>query len=308
MYSFVIPVFNEQESLPILYGRMCDLIALLDAPAEIILINDGSTDHSARLMTDIVDTDPRFRLIEFSRNFGHQIAITAGLDYADGDAVIIMDADLQDPPEVVLRMVAAWRQGAEVVYGVRLQRDGDSFLKKLTASFFYRILTRISKIKIPNDTGDFRLVDRKAVLAFRSMREHKRYVRGMFSWVGFRQVSVSYVRHARTAGATKFSWLKMFSFAVDGIFGFSSAPARLIGYAGFACTTAGFLVTAVGVGEFGNPESATTGRMFVPGLVVLFGGFQLMAIGILGRYLTRIYEETRARPLYVLNSIKGFSR
>ena len=308
MYSFVIPVFNEQESLPILYSRMCDLIALLDAPSEIILINDGSTDHSAQLMADIVDTDPRFKLIEFSRNFGHQIAITAGLDYAEGDAVVIMDADLQDPPEVVLRMVAAWRQGAEVVYGVRLQRDGDSFLKKLTASFFYRMLARISKIKIPNDTGDFRLVDRKAVLAFRSLREHKRYVRGMFSWVGFRQVSVSYVRHARTAGVTKFSWRKMLSFAVDGIFGFSSAPARLIGYAGFACTTAGFLVTAVGVGEFGNTEHGITGRMFVPGLVVLFGGFQLMAIGILGRYLTRIYEETRARPLYVLNSIKGFSR
>ena len=286
MYSFVIPIFNEQESVPMMYSRLCDLLERLDGPAEVFFVNDGSTDHSGKLLSNMVNMDPRFRLLELSRNFGHQIAISAGLDHADGDAVIIMDGDLQDPPEAVLEMIAAWRKGAEVVYGVRLQRQGESALKKLTASVFYRILGSLSDVKLPLDAGDFRLVDRKAVLAFRSLKERNRYVRGMFSWVGFRQESISYIRHARVAGSTKFSWRKMLRFAGDGIIGFSGVPVRVISYLGLTFTGLGVLL---GVGSFFQATDSSrwwTDTMFLPGLFVFVAGVQLCSLGIMGHYLT----------------------
>jgi glycosyltransferase involved in cell wall biosynthesis len=291
MYSLVIPVHNEAPLLDALYERIKGLLARLDGPAEVIFINDGSTDQSGAAMAQLVAGDSRFRLIELARNFGHQAAISAGLDHAEGDAVIIMDADLQDPPEVVLDMIDAWKNGGEVVYGVRLKRQGDGLLKKLTATVYYRLLRSLTDIEIPNDAGDFRLVDRKAVLAFRSLREHNRYVRGMFSWIGFRQVAVPFVRHARSGGETKFSWRRMIRFASDGVFGFSTVPIRWIFFTGAFFIVVGAMSAFVAL---------------VPGLVIFFGGLQLSAIGVIGQYLTRTYDEARGRPLYIIAAKRGF--
>ena len=246
-YSFVIPVLDEEESLPALKERVTAVMGSLDGPSEVVLVDDGSTDGSYDLMKQFHDDDPRFVAVQLSRNFGHQMAITAGLDHATGDAMIIMDADLQDPPEVALALAEQWRAGNQVVYAVRESREGETGAKLTTARWFYRLMGRMSEVEIPVDAGDFRLVDRRVVDIVRAMPEHRRYLRGMFAWVGYDQVGVRYVREARNAGATKFSMHRMLSFAADGIVSFSAVPLRLTMAMGFVISLISFLVVLLGL-------------------------------------------------------------
>ena len=305
-YSIVIPIHDEQECLPELVTRLRALMQELDAPAEVVLVDDGSRDDSYRLIGDTCERDARFHAVRLSRNFGHQLAITAGLDFAAGDAVVVMDADLQDPPEVVLEMAARWREGCDVVHAVREQREGESAFKTATASWFYRLLARIGDVQVPGNAGDFRLVDRKALDAFRQMRERNRYVRGMFGWVGFRQCTVSYTRLPRYAGKTKYPLRKMIKFAFDGIVSFSSAPLRL-------ALRFGFILSALSIAAaIGAIVLKLAGAWEVPGwtsvifAVTFLGGVQLLTIGVMGEYVSRIHDEVRGRPLYLVQETVGF--
>jgi polyisoprenyl-phosphate glycosyltransferase len=305
-YSFVIPVFNERETLPELHRRLSDVIDGLEGEAEMLFVDDCSHDGSYDVLSELGRRDERVRVIRFARNFGHQVAITAGLDHAAGDAVVVMDADLQDPPEVVPDLVARWREGYEVVYAVRARRTGESWLKRRTAAWFYRLLRRIANVEMPLDAGDFRLVDRRALDAFRSMRERARYVRGMFSWVGFRQIGVPYERPERFAGEPKYSYRKSLTLAVDGLVSFSNAPLRLALVAGFAFSTLAFLVGVFAI------VAKVAGAFVVPGwtsilvVVSFLGGIQLTLMGMLGLYVGRIYEEVKARPIYIVRETIGF--
>jgi dolichol-phosphate mannosyltransferase len=304
-YSLIIPVFNEEKTLPELRDRLRHLLNELDGDTEVVLVDDGSSDSSYQLMCDMHADDPRFKVVHLARNFGHQLAITAGIDLAVGQAVVVMDADLQDPPEVVLEMADKWREGYEIVYGVRQDRSTDSTFKRKTAELYYRLLGRLTDVEIPADVGDFRLVDRRAVEAFKGMREQSRFVRGMWSWIGFRQVGVPYRRAERYAGETKYPLRKMSRLAIDGIVGFSRVPLRLALKLGFLCS---FLAVAAGI-------YTLTGKLFgayaVPGwtsvaMAVLFlGGIQLAVLGFMGEYIGRIYEEAIRRPLYIVAGLHG---
>lgn len=306
VYSFVIPIYNEEQTLGELERRLRLLMARLDGPAEVILVDDGSADRSPALMREIHVRDPRFKLAELSRNYGHQVAITAGMDLAIGDAVIVMDADLQDPPEVVIEMIAKWREGYEVVFAVREERQGENLFKRATAATFYRVLRLLTDIDIPADVGDFRLVDRKALSAFTRLREHHRFVRGLFAWIGFRQTGVRYRRERRFAGTTKYSLRKMLKLAGDGIVSFSHLPLRLILVLGI------FLLFAVIVGGLtlfgttlwgGYQPRPWQGLLLVT--LALFG-MNFMAVGTLAVYVGRIYEEVKRRPIYIAKSLTGF--
>lgn len=305
-YSLVVPIYNEAETIPELVRRLTELVDKLDGPAEAILVDDGSSDSSYELMRAARDADPRFKLLRLSRNFGHQIAVTAGLDVAAGNAVIVMDADLQDPPEVALELAARWRDGYDVVYAVREGREGETPFKRATASLFYRMFRRISDVDVPLDVGDFRLVDRRALDAFRSMRESNRYVRGMFSWIGYRQVGVPFQRDERYAGETKYPLRKMLKFATDGIVSFSAYPLRLALNVGFLVSALSFLLGVVFL------ISKFVGFYSVPGLasiavfVAFLGGIQLLLIGIMGEYVARIHDEVKGRPLYLVSDTQGF--
>jgi dolichol-phosphate mannosyltransferase len=304
-YSLVVPIYNEDESISELVHRLELLIDKLDGEAEVILVDDGSTDGSYELMRSAREKDPRFKLLRLSRNFGHQVAVTAGLDVAAGNAVIVMDADLQDPPEVALELAARWRDGYDVVYAVREEREGDTPLKRATASLFYRLFRKMSDVDVPLDVGDFRLVDRRALEAFRSMRESNRYVRGMFSWIGFRQVGVPFRRDERFAGETKYPLRKMLKFATDGIVSFSAYPLRLALNLGFLVSAFSFLLGLVFL------ISKFAGFYSVPGLasiavfVAFLGGIQLLLIGIMGEYVARIHDEVKGRPLYLVSDAQG---
>jgi len=304
-YSIVVPVYNEQEVLPELFTRLTWLLEQLDGPGEVILVDDGSRDGSYAMMAEMNGNDARFKLLHLSRNFGHQTAITAGLDFAAGRAVVVMDADLQDPPETVLAMAARRREGFDVVYGVRRQRAGESRFKRLSASAFYRLLRWLADVELPADVGDFRLLDRKALDAYLAMRETDRYVRGMTSWIGFNQTGVLYDRAERRAGETKYPLRKMLKFAADGIVSFSNAPLRL-------ALGLGFLVSAVSfVYGFVAILLKATGAFTVPGWTsVIFvtsflGGVQLIVLGVIGEYVGRAYIETKGRPLYIVASALG---
>jgi glycosyltransferase involved in cell wall biosynthesis len=305
-YSLVVPIFNEEETFSELARRLTLLLDTLDGPGEVVLVDDGSSDRSYELMVAARETDPRFKVLRLSRNFGHQIAITAGMDVAAGNAVIVMDADLQDPPEVVLEMAARWREGFDVIYGVREERPGETRFKKATASAFYRLLRRISNIDVPLDVGDFRLVDRRALEAFKSMREANRYVRGMFSWIGFRQVGVSFQRDERFAGDTKYPLTKMLKFATDGVVSFSAAPLRLALNLGFAVSALSFAFGVVAL------ISKLAGLYSIPGLASIavflsfLGGIQLLVLGLMGEYIARIHDEVKDRPLYLVRDTHGF--
>jgi dolichol-phosphate mannosyltransferase len=305
-YSIVIPLYNEEEILPLLVERLQQIMAELDGPAEVVMVDDGSGDRTFELARAASAKDPRFKVIQFSRNFGHQLAITAGMDATSGDAVIIMDADLQDPPHVIPQMIEKWREGYEVVYGHRQRREGERLFKTVTASAFYGLLHRISDIDTQVDVGDFRLVDRKALNAFLRMRESNRYVRGMFSWVGFRQVAVPYVREQRHAGTTHYTVRKMAMLASNGIVGFSTAPLRLALGTGMFLAFAAVLYGIVAI------SLKLAGLALVPGYASLLGaitflsGIQLIVIGMVGLYVGRIYDEVRARPLYIVRDTHGF--
>jgi polyisoprenyl-phosphate glycosyltransferase len=299
----VIPILDERETLPELHRRLCQMMDELDGSAEIILVDDGSTDGSFDVMGKLHEADDRVRVLRMSRNFGHQIAITAGLDHARGDAVVIMDGDLQDPPEVVPALAAKWREGFEVVYAVRDDRTGESRVKLATASWFYRVLGRMSEVGIPRDAGDFRLIDRRVVDAVKAMPEHHRYLRGMFAWVGYDQAGVHYARDARHAGRTKFPMRKMLGFATDGIVSFSTVPLRLTLVLGFLVSLAAFVLAIFAV------LAKVTGAYTVPGWasitvgVALLGGVQLTVLGVMGEYIARIHDEVKQRPLYLVRDV-----
>jgi dolichol-phosphate mannosyltransferase len=304
-YSLVLPIYNEEETIPELVRRIGQLMDQLDGHGEAIFVDDGSSDSSYEAMIAAREIDPRFKLLRLSRNFGHQIAVTAGLDVASGDAVIVMDADLQDPPEVALALAARWREGYDVVYAVREERHGESRFKRATASGFYRLFKRMSDVDVPLDVGDFRLVDRRALDAFLSMRESNRYVRGMFSWIGFRQVGVPFTREERFAGETKYPLRRMVRFATDGIVSFSAYPLRLALKVGFLVSAFSFVLGIVFL------ASRLAGFYSVPGLasiavfVAFLGGIQLLLLGIMGEYIARIHDEVKGRPLYLVSDAQG---
>ena len=299
-YSVVAPVFNEEDGLREFYKRMKAVLDGLDGPAELLLVLDGSRDRSPEIAAELRAEDPRIKLIRFSRNFGHQVAISAGIDYAEGDAVVIIDADLQDPPEVIHELIAQWQQGFEVVYAQRAQRKGETFFKLATAAVFYRLIKRLASIEIPEDTGDFRLIDRKVVLALRQVREHHRFMRGLSVWVGFKQTGIRYVRNERFAGATQWPLGKMIKFAGDAITGFSYVPLQLATTMGFWVSGAALLaIPIVAVLRALYNENFFYGQATTLLAVLFLGGVQLIFLGLLGEYLGRIYDEVKNRPLYL---------
>jgi glycosyltransferase involved in cell wall biosynthesis len=304
-YSFVIPIYNEQETLPELARRLQAVMEDLDGEAEAILVDDGSSDRSHELLLDLHERDPRFKVVRLARNFGHQVAITAGLDAAGGDAVVIMDGDLQDPPELVPELVARWREGYEVVYAVRADRDADSWVKRSAAAVFYRVLRRMSDVDIPADVGDFRLVDRRALDEFRGMREHNRYVRGLFAWIGFRQTGVPYRRDARFAGQTKYPFWKVLKLGADGVIGFSDAPLRAALAVGFVVAIGSFVTGVVDIGLRIAGVNMVPGWATIVVALTFLGGVQLVVLGAVGLYVARIYEEVRGRPLYIVRDAAG---
>ena len=299
-YSIVAPIYNELENIPELYRRVSDVMNSTGEPWEFILVDDGSTDGSADAIRTLAREDDCVRPVIFARNFGHQIAITAGWDFARGDAVVIIDADLQDPPELILEMAKKWKEGYEVVYAVRAEREGESWFKIWTASLFYRLIYHITDVKIPLDTGDFRLMDRKVVDVLKDMRERHRFPRGMSAWVGFKQIGVEYKRAARKAGETKYPFRKMFRLALNAITSFSYFPLQVATFFGFA--SAGIAIIAIPVvvalrllgSQFFEGQTTTL-------ISVLFlGGVQLISLGILGEYVGRLYDEAKGRPLYIV--------
>ena len=306
VYSLVIPLFNEEAVLPILLHRLDRLLIALDGPAEIIFVDDGSSDTTGIVAAGRARDDPRYRYLALSRNFGHQIAISAGMDRATGDAVIVMDADLQDPPEVVLDLAAKWRQGFEIVYALRVSRDGESRLKLWTASLFYKLIRSLTHVDIPANVGDFRLVDRKAVDAFRSMPERDRFVRGMFGWMGFSQTAVPFHRLSRGAGKTKYSWRRMLKLAFDGIIGFSDVPLRLALWSGTLVSLSALLYGAYATLMAAFGANLVSGWASTITLVSFLAGINLLMTGIVGVYVGRIHTEVKHRPLYVVGRAVGF--
>lgn len=300
VYSFVIPILNERESLPELQRRLTPVLDALDGPAEVVLVDDGSDDGSYEVMQSLHARDPRFGVIRLSRNFGHQLALTAGLDHARGDAVILMDGDLQDPPEVALELAKRWREGYAVVYAVRDERAGESQVKLSTARWFYRFMGRLSEVQMPVDAGDFRLVDRRAVDAVGAMREHRRYLRGMFAWVGYDQIGVHYSRAPRHAGRTKFPFRKMLRFATDGIVSFSAAPLRATLNFGFVASLVSLFLGVTTIALKIAGIDIVPGWASIAVAMTFLGGVQLTVLGVIGEYIARIYDEVKQRPLYLV--------
>lgn len=298
--SLVLPIYNEEEVIPELHTRLQEFLKELELDAEVLFVNDGSKDKSMELLRGIAKDEPRYKILSFARNFGHQTAITAGVDYARGKAVVVMDADLQDPPSVVLKMVAKWKKGYDVVYAKRRSRAGESFFKLFTAKIFYRVFAAMIPIEVPLDTGDFRLMSRRVVIALRELRETHRFVRGMVSWVGFRQTAVLYDRPGRFAGETKYPLRKMLRFAADGITSFSVLPLRFATYLGMIISAMSVLYAIWAIVAHFALHITLPGWTATVVLISLLSAVQLLMIGILGEYIGRIYEEVKRRPLYVI--------
>lgn len=307
LLSVVMPCMNEEEVLRETNLRLVTVLEQACLNFELVYVDDGSTDSTPQVLRELQSHDARIRVIRLSRNFGHQVAITAGLEHAAGDAVVIIDADLQDPPEVILDFLAKWRDGYDVVYGVRTEREGETAFKLWTAKFFYRFINKLSDTPIPLDTGDFRLMDRRVVDALLSMPERDRYVRGMVSWLGFSQTAAPYRRAPRVAGVTKFSLFRMVRFALDGIFSFSILPLRLATWTGVAASTlAVFGIIAVLLERFFGVEGMVKGWSSTIIAELFIGGVQLICMGIIGEYVGRIYGESKRRPLYIVRERMGF--
>ncbi|HLL26328.1 MAG TPA: glycosyltransferase [Xanthobacteraceae bacterium] len=307
-YSIVIPVFNEEAVLPVLLRRIDTLLDNLDAPAEAIFVDDGSTDCSSIVLEAKAKDDPRYRYIKLARNFGHQAAITAGMDACTGKAIIVMDADLQDPPEVVGALVERWKEGYDIVHARRLSREGEGTFKRWTARVFYKLLGRISSIDIPSDVGDFRLIDRKVLDAFRAMPEQDRFVRGMFAWLGFRQAEVAFHRPPRAAGETKYPLWKMIRLAVNGVLGFSDAPLRLAIWVGLAVSCLAVLYGIYVIGLWFSHSALVAGWSSTIVIISFLCGINMLMTGIIGLYIGRIHAEVKRRPLYVVDKRAGFER
>ena len=300
-FSIIAPVFNEHECLSEFYSRICSVMDTTHSSWELVFVDDGSTDGSTDLIRALAKKDKRVQPVIFARNFGHQIAVTAGMDYSRGQAVVVIDADLQDPPEVILDLIAKWKEGYQVVYAVRRKREGESWFKLFSASLFYRLIYRITDVKIPLDTGDFRLLDRKIVNIMGSMRERHRFLRGMASWVGFRQIGVEYDRKERFAGQTKYPFSKMLKLALNAVTSFSYFPLQLATYIGFIAAGLSILSIPIVILFRIAFHEAFLGQATTLIAVLFLGGVQLICMGILGEYIGRIYDEVKGRPLYVVS-------
>jgi glycosyltransferase involved in cell wall biosynthesis len=306
-YSFIVPIYNEEEIIPELYRRLSAVMNRMDGLVELILINDGSRDRSLQLLRDLHQKDPRICYLSFARNFGHQIAVTAGLNFVRGQVIVILDADLQDPPELIPDMVEKWRQGYQVVYAQRTQRLQEGWFKRFTAYFFYRILKKLADVEIPTDTGDFCLMDRQIVDILNSMPERTRYIRGLRSWVGFQQTAIRFERNPRFAGEVKYTFSKSLALAINGLVSFSIVPLRLSTYLGLVAAAAAiFMALLVLYWRLFVPHSPLTGFTIILMAIFFLGSVQLVSVGILGEYIGRIYEEVKARPLYTLAEVAGF--
>jgi glycosyltransferase involved in cell wall biosynthesis len=302
LLSIVVPAYNEDAVLPEFHARLAAVLDAAGLDAEIVYVNDGSRDLTLEVIRTLRRRDPRVALVDLSRNFGKEVALTAGLDHARGDAVVVIDADLQDPPELIPRLVARWREGFDVVYAQRSARDGETRLKRASAYLFYRLMQRMSRVRVPPDTGDFRLLSRRAVDALRQLREQHRFMKGLFAWIGFPQSAVLYRRDPRHAGATKWNYWKLWNFALDGITSFTIAPLKLATYLGLVTAFFAFAFGAFIIVDtllYGNPVAGYPSLIVV---VSFLGGVQLFFIGVIGEYLGRIFNETKQRPLYFLNA------
>jgi len=308
VFSVVVPLYNEEVVIYESYSRLKGVMEGLNEPYELIFVNDGSHDATPAIIRSICETDTCVRLIDFARNFGHQTAITAGMDYASGDAVVVIDADLQDPPEVIPEMIAKWREGFDVVYGQRAKRDGETLFKRFTSAAFYRILQKLTDVDIPVDTGDFRLIDRKVCDALKLVKERNRYVRGIISWLGFRQIGVEFVREKRFAGETKYPLKKMLRFAFDGIASFSYKPLKLATYVGVTISLVGFSYLIVVIYQKLFTNTTVTGWASMMAVNLFFNGIVLLMLGIIGEYIGRIYDEAKGRPLYLVREELNFTR
>lgn len=306
-YSIVAPIYNEEGNIARLYERITKVMESTGETWELVTVNDGSRDKSFELLTELAHQDHRIKVVNFARNFGHQLAVTAGLHHTSGDAVIIIDADLQDPPELILDMIERWKAGYHVVYAVRQERKGESWFKLLTAKLFYRIIYRITDVDIPLDTGDFRLMDRKVVDALNSMPEHNRFIRGLTSWIGFKQTGVTYVREAREWGETKYPLKKMVRFAMDAVTGFSYFPLQIMVYVSLILGVLAVLaIPIIAILRLILGFQFLGGQVTNIVLLLLLSSFQLFFLFIMGQYVARIYDESRRRPLYIVADKVGF--
>jgi dolichol-phosphate mannosyltransferase len=306
LISVIVPIFNEEAVIPELHRRLSAVLTSLAETYEIVYVNDGSRDGSLAQLQGLTAQDRHVRLVDLSRNFGHQIAITAGMDYTKGDAVVVIDADLQDPPEVIPELIAKWREGYDVVYAVREQRQGESLFKRATAAGFYRLISLITNVDIPIDTGDFRLMSRTAIEGLKRVREKNRFVRGLVAWLGFKQTGVKFVRHERYAGVTKYPLKKMLKFAFDGITSFSYLPLQLATYLGFFVSGLSFLAILYVLYLRFFTAATIIGWASLMMAMLFLGGVQLITIGIIGEYVGRIYDEVKGRPLYLTQQVLGF--
>ncbi|CCH92716.1 putative enzyme [Microcystis aeruginosa PCC 9432] len=305
-YSLIIPIYNEEETIPELYRRVSDVMDSLDDSVELILINDGSRDRSLKLMRELQERDARVCYISFARNFGHQAAVTAGLNFARGQVIVVLDADLQDPPELIPKMIESWQAGYHVVYAQRTKRKKESWFKRLTAYVFYRLLRQLADVDIPADTGDFCLMDRQVVDVLNSMPERNRYIRGLRAWIGFRQTAVKFERDPRFAGEVKYTFKKSLALAINSLVSFSKIPLRISTYLGlFSALIALLMALLVLYWRLQQPDSPVTGLATILIAVFFLGSVQLISIGILGEYIGRIYEEVKGRPAYTIAEIAG---
>ncbi len=299
--SVIVPMYNEEEVLSETVSRLRKALEAAGIVWEVVFVNDGSRDKTGPMLRAVCEADPRFRLVDFSRNFGHQVAITAGMDYAGGQCMVIIDGDLQDPPELIPDMIAKWREGYDIVYGKRISREGDSLFKKLTAKAYYRLLRMATDVDIPVDTGDFRLIDRKVADTLKQVPERNRYVRGLMAWIGFRQTALEFERAERFAGTTKYPLRKMLKLAADGILSFSFKPLKIATILGSFISVGSFLyLIVVLLQRWLSPESVTSGWSSLIAVTLLLNGLTLLILGIMGAYIGRIYDEVKNRPLYIV--------
>jgi glycosyltransferase involved in cell wall biosynthesis len=303
LLSIVVPAYNEQEVIATFHDRLSKVLAQLSIDWEVVYVNDGSLDNTLEILKQTHEQDEHVCIVDLSRNFGKEIALSAGLEFAQGDAVIVIDADLQDPPELIPELVKEWQSGFDVVYARRTHREGETILKRLTAALFYRLMRNVGSVQLPEDTGDFRLLSRRAVNALNSLKEHHRFMKGLFAWIGFRQKAVHYERDPRHAGKTKWNYWKLWNFAIDGITSFTIAPLKFATYIGMLTSFVAFVYGGYIIVKtilFGNPVPGYPSLIVI---ILFLGGVQLMAIGVLGEYIGRIFTETKQRPLYFVNEL-----
>jgi polyisoprenyl-phosphate glycosyltransferase len=300
--SVIVPAYNEQEVLPEFHQRLARVFATLPFRAEVVYVNDGSNDQTLSVLQALRQGDPRVSIVDLSRNFGKEIALAAGLDHISGDAVVIIDADLQDPPELIPRLLQAWQEGYDNVYARRTRRDGETWVKRMTAHLFYRVIQSVSRVRIPEDTGDFRLLSRRAVESLRQLREQHRFMKGLFAWIGYPSIGIDYQRDARAAGQTKWNYWRLWNLALEGITSFTIAPLKVATYIGVLIGLLAFVYASIVIYKtlvFGDPVQGYPSLMVV---VLLLGGANLIAVGMLGEYLGRMFDETKSRPLYFVNA------